>query len=187
MLTAAVAALLAAGVALHARAPVPSDGRSSFERLLADSAEADSAAIETLPRSLAALDLRTRLTPEGLEELSAECRLLPTDRRRETRRQVAMKMEDGSTILVYVAADDSTGSLDRVEFIHRIPQHGQRGLTWDARHDHTSSAWFPEPERGVRRRIERGKIPRGGPVPRALRAAGRQLLTLPCAPARTRR
>lgn len=188
MVVSSLAALLAAGVALHARAPLPGDGRTPFERLFADSAAADAAAIATLPRSLRTLDLRERLTPEGLAAHSTECNLLPTDRRRETRRQVAMKLEDGSTVLVYVAADDSTGALERVEFIHRIPRHGQRGLTWDGRHDHTSSAWFPEPERGVRRRIERGKIPRGGPVPRALRAAGRQLLTLPCGePARTRR
>lgn len=187
MLVSSLVALLVAGVALHARAPISADALTPFERLYADSAAADSAAIETLPPSLEALDLRQHLTPEGLADLSAECHTLPGDRRGESIRQVAMKVNDGSTILVYVAADDSTGMLERVEFIHRIPRHGQRGLTWDGRHDHTSSAWFPEPERGVRRRVERGKIPRGGPIPRALRAAGRQLLTLPCEPARTRR
>ncbi len=188
MVAASVAAMLAAGVALHARAPLPGDDRTPYERLFADSAAGDSAAIATLPHSLQVLDLRERLTPEGLAERSAACRELPTNRRRETRRYVAMKLEDGSTIAIQAEADDSTGVLEEVEFVHRIPRHGQRSLTWERHHDRTSSAWFPEPERGVRRRVERGKIPRGGPIPRALRAAGRQLLTLPCeAPERTRR
>jgi hypothetical protein len=181
-------AALAAGVGLHARAPVSMDERTPFERLFADSALADSAAIATLPHALRALDLREVLTEDGLAALPAShCEVLDYGRAGEVRRRFTLRMPDSGTVLLHVTARDS-GAIERVEFIRRTPGRGQRGLIWDARQDKTTSVWWPEPERAVRRRVDRGTIPRGGPVPRSLRAVGRQALTAPCQDsARTRR
>jgi hypothetical protein len=170
-----------AGVILHARAPAAA-GLTVFERLAADSAIADAAAFASLPRGLSTLlDLREELVPESLTVANeAECVVLERQRRGEEQRRLTMRLADSSTVVLFVIAEDSTGALERVEFIRRLPRSGQRGLTWDAKRDLTTSAWWTEPQAGVRRRPDRGDIPRGGPVPRALRALGRRLLTLPC-------
>lgn len=188
-LTAAVIAGATAGVILHSRVPEAEAALSPFERLAADSAAADSAAFATLPPSLSAmLDLRELMTPQGLKGLPrGECVELEHRRRGETQRRLTLALEDSSTVVLLVIADDSTGELERIEFVRRKPRHGQRGFTWDARRDLTTSAWWTEPERGARRRPDRGDIPRGGPVPRALRSLGRRLLTLPCDEAERRR
>jgi hypothetical protein len=102
------------------------------------------------------------------------------NRHGELRRRLNLKLEDSASVVLYATADDSSGTLARVEFLKRTPRRGQRGLIWEAERDHTQSMWWTEPERGVRRRVDRGNIPRGGPVPRALRALGRRLITLPC-------
>lgn len=188
-----VAAALAgamAGVILHARAPEADAAMSPFERLASDSAAADLVALAALPRGLSEmLDVRELMTPEALDTLPrAECEELERRRRGQQRRRLNMRLMDSSTVVLLAVADDSSGTLERVEFVRRVPRHGQRGLTWDGRRDLTTSAWWTEPEQGARRRPDRGDIPRGSPVPRALRALGRRLLTLPCeAPARTRR
>lgn len=174
--------------------PVAEAARTSAEQLLADSAGADSAAFATLPPSLGPLlDVRALLTAEALESLPmAECRILRPRREDQQRRQLRLRLEDSSVVLLLAVADREQASLQRVEFVRRTPQAGQRGLIWDHERDRTTSMWWPEFERGVQRRGERGYLPRGGPVPRAVRALGRQLLIVPCvdsseAPRRSRR
>lgn len=163
--------------------PAAETTRSPYERLVSDSAAADSAAFATLPPSLAALlDIRGALDAETLAADSrAQCLTLEARREGELRRRLQLRLRDSSTVLLLAVADRTSGRLDRVEFVRRTPGQGQRGLSWDANGDRTASAWWPEFERGGIRRMERGDIPRGGPVPRALRSLGRRLVAIPCA------
>jgi hypothetical protein len=152
-----------------------------FEQLRADSAAGDSAAFATLSQPLIDfLDVREALAtiPEG----EPGCFILPPRHEHELRRRVRLRVDDRATAVLYVVADDSSGSIGRVEYIRRFSGRGQRGLIWDAERDRTTSTWWTETSWGLSRRVERGEIPRGGPVPRALRALGRQLLLLPCEP-----
>ena len=162
--------------------PAAEAARTSAEQLLADSAGADSVAFEALPPSLGPLlDVRSLLTAEGLETLPmAECRMLRPRREDQQRRQLHLRLEDSSVVLLLAIADREHSSLERVEFVRRTPHEGQRGLIWDQERDRTTSMWWPEFDRGVQRRGERGYLPRGGPVPRAVRALDRQLLIVPC-------
>lgn len=152
-----------------------------FEQLAVDSAAADSAAFATLPTPLLEfLDVREAMAALPTENL--RCAELPSRREHELRRRLRFRFENRSSGVLYVVADDVTGSVTRVEFIRRIPERGQRGLIWDGERDRTTSTWWNEASWGLSRRVERGEIPRGGPVPRALRGLGRQLLLLPCEP-----
>jgi hypothetical protein len=90
-------------------------------------------------------------------------------------------MEPAEALVLYAVADADTGTLERVEFVRRRANQGQRGIVWERERDRTLSTWWRETPWGLSRRVERGEIPRGGPVPRAMRALGRQLLTMPCA------
>jgi hypothetical protein len=179
-LTVALGAL-AAGVACDGP-PEAEAARSPFERLAADSAVADSAAFASLPPSLDAwLDIRELLSEPARESLPlAECQELEPLDAGLHRRRMRIRMADNTAVVLYAVADRSTGALDRVEFIRRAPRNGQRGLIWEAARDRTLSTWWNETSRGLSRRVERGEIPRGGPVPRATRALGRQLFLLPC-------
>lgn len=174
------AAAVVAALALMTACKGPASAEAAltpFERLVADSLGGDSAAFTALPAGLREfLDVR-----EALAELGAEgCDVLPPRREHELRRRVRFRFADSSRVLLYAVADDSTGQLDRVEYIKRIPQQGQRGLIWDAERDRTTSTWWTETRWGLSRRVERGEIPRGGPLPRAMRALGRQTMLLPC-------
>jgi hypothetical protein len=152
-----------------------------FEQLRADSAAGDSAAFATLPQPLLDfLDVREALATIPENEMG--CFMLPARHEHELRRRVRLRFDDRASAVLYVVADDSSGSIGRVEYIRRLSGRGQRGLIWDAERDRTTSTWWTETAWGLSRRAERGEIPRGGPVPRALRALGRQLLLLPCAP-----
>ncbi|MHB1297989.1 MAG: hypothetical protein ACYC0B_05605 [Gemmatimonadaceae bacterium] len=189
-LVACATAAATAGLVLGARAPEAAAAVSPIERLVADSAVADSAAFASLPSALTTLlDIRTVLTPQALAAPArAQCSTLAEFRHGEERRRLRVVMPDSGTVILYAAADEGSGALSRVEFVRRTPGAGQRGLVWNARLDATSSMWWSEPRRGGERQAERGNIPRGGPVPRVLRALGRQLLTLPCEDSvRTRR
>jgi hypothetical protein len=150
--------------------------------MAADSAGGDSAAFATLPQPLIDfLDVREALATIPTDPPS--CAILPARHAHELRRRVRLSFDDRASAVLYVVADDSTGSIGRVEYIRRLSGRGQRGLIWDAERDRTTSTWWTETNWGLSRRAERGDIPRGGPVPRALRALGRQLLLMPCAPA----
>jgi hypothetical protein len=158
------------------------DARTPYERLAADSSHADSSAFATLPTALASvLDVRGLLAPAVLDSLPlADCADLRAQGPAETRRRLQLRLADSTAIVLFAVADKTSGALERVEFVRRMPGNGQRGLTWDAGRDRTTSLWWSEFPRGISRRAERGDLPRGGPVPRAVRALGRQLLTLPC-------
>lgn len=150
-----------------------------FEQLVADSAAGDSAAFATLPQPLSSfLDVRQALAT--IPENQPGCFVLPARHEHELRRRVRLRFDDGASAVLYVVAEDSSGSIGRVEYIRRLSGLGQRGLIWDAERDRTTSTWWTETTWGLSRRVERGEIPRGGPVPRALRALGRQLMLLPC-------
>lgn len=157
--------------------------RSPWEQMVLDSASADSAAFASLPHGIETLlDLRPVLRAEALGSLPlAECVVFKRVDQGETRRRLRLRLPDSSAVVLYAAADRVTGALNRVEFVRRTPKAGQRGLVWDVRRDLTTSLWWPEFDHGIQRRAERGDIPRGSPLPRAVRALGRQLLTLPCA------
>lgn len=156
---------------------------SPWEQMVRDSASADSAAFASLPNGVdTLLDLRPVLRTQVLDALPlAECVVFSRVEQGETRRRLRLRLPDSSAVVLYAAADRATGALNRVEFVRRTPKAGQRGLVWDVRRDITTSLWWPEFETGIQRRAERGDIPRGSPLPRAVRALGRQLLTLPCA------
>ena len=184
--TAALAVALGAMVsALACKGPPEAQAAlSPFERLAADSAAADSVAFASLPPSLDGwLDVRELLTEPARETLPlAECQELEPIDAGLYRRRMRIRTADDVFVVLYAVADRSNGMLDRVEFIRRTPRNGQRGLVWESARDRTLSTWWNETSLGLSRRVERGEIPRGGPVPRAMRALGRQLFTLPCDP-----
>jgi hypothetical protein len=179
-LTVALGALVAA-VACDGP-PEAEAARSPFERLVADSASADSAAFASLPPALDGwLDVREFLTDSARATLPiAQCQELEPIDAGLHRRQIRMRMADNTVVVLYAVADRANGALDRVEFIRRTPRNGQRGLVWESARDRTLSTWWNETSWGLSRRVERGEIPRGGPVPRAMRALGRRLFVLPC-------
>jgi hypothetical protein len=185
--TAALAALAAAGVAIAIAAPwhgprAAEAARSPFDRLLADSLTADSAAFASLPPRLRPwLGIGEFVRTERLAELSlAECSELEQGAPSERRLRLRLRLADSSTVLLYAVADRELGSLERVELIRRISGLGQRGFIWSSTRDRTESVWWSDPTLGRSRRVERGEVPRSGPIPRTLRALGRQLHTLPC-------
>lgn len=178
-----VAAPIAAGVAVHRATPPAHAAATPFLTLSADSLHADSAAFATLPAGLAALlDVRSSIgavTPETLP--LRECIQMAGAETDQLRRRLQLRFVDSSAAVLYAVADRTSGTLARIEFIRRTPGEGQRGFIWDGKRDRTTSVWWFESPRGLSRREERGDLPRGGPVPRAVRALGRQLLTVSCA------
>lgn len=155
-----------------------------FAQLAADSAQADAAALASLPATLKGwLDVRPFLDPSAWDSLPvAQCHFLDPREPGTDRRRMTLRLPDASTVLLYAVARHEDGALERVEFIRRSPGAGQRGIVWDIERDRTLSTWWRETRGGrLSRRVERGELPRGGPVPRAMRALGRQLfLVSPC-------
>lgn len=170
-------------VAACAGPPEAQAARTPFEQLAADSALGDSAALASLPPALASwLDVRPLLTPEAQRAFDlAECRELESPDPTIVRRRLRLKPAASEALVLYAVADADSGTLERVEFVRRRATQGQRGLVWERERDRTLSTWWRETPWGLSRRVERGEIPRGGPVPRSIRALGRQLLTMPCA------
>lgn len=154
---------------------------SPFEQLASDSLAVDSAAFASLPPSLREwLDIREHVN--ALPDDLAGCSELPPRHAEELRLRLRFREPNRITTVLYAVADRTTGSIHRVEFLRPLDGRGQRGLVWDAESDRTVSTWFSDVSRTYTRRVERGEIPRGGPVPRALRGLARQLVLLPCAP-----
>jgi hypothetical protein len=154
---------------------------SPFEQLASDSLAADSAAFTSLPPSLREwLDIREHMI--ALPDDLAGCSELPPRHANELRLRLRFREDPRGTTVLYAVADRTTGALERVEFLRPLGDRGQRSLVWDSESDNTVSRWFSEVSRTYTRRVERGEIPRGGPVPRALRGLARQLVLLPCAP-----
>jgi hypothetical protein len=187
------AALVCAGaLALACEGPPAAEAaRTPLEQLAADSALGDAAAFASLPPSLGPwLDIRPLLTDEALDTLPlAECRALEAVEPDRQRRRLRLRLDDSSVVVLYAVVgpipfaveEPHFGRLERVEFIRRTPRQGQRGILWDGDRDRTVSTWWNETAWGLSRRVERGELPRGGPVPRAMRALGRQLFLMPCA------
>lgn len=176
-----IVATIGAGSAC-AGPPEAQAARTPFEQQAADSALGDSAALASLPPALATwLDVRPLLTPEAQGALDlAECRELDSPDPTLMRRRLRLKLGESEAMVLYAVADADSGTLERVEFVRRRAKQGQRGLMWERERDRTLSTWWRETPWGLSRRVERGEIPRGGPVPRSMRALGRQLLTMPC-------
>ena len=153
-----------------------------FTMLLADSSTGDSAALATLPDAVAPLFAlhRSLGTGAAVSLPFYECLQLPGRRDDEVRRRLQVRFADSSATMLFAIADRTRGTLTRVEYVHRTPRAGQRGFIWDGVRDRTTSIWWFEGPRGLSRRDERGDVPRGGPIPRAVRGLGRQLFVAPC-------
>jgi len=162
--------------------PAAEAARSPFEQLALDSVVVDSLAFESLPSRLAPLlDIRQYVTEEALDTLPfAVCDELAEAAPGARRRRLRLRLPDTSTVVLYAVADRMAGTLGRVELIRRVPNAGQRGFIWDADPDRAQSVWWNEPGFGRTRRAERGDVPRSSPIPRALRALGRQLNAMAC-------
>lgn len=179
-----VAAPLVAAVVVTRSAREAIAAPTSYARLAIDSALADSSAFASLPRRLQALlDVRPAIehVATTLPLSLHECIQYPGEESGQVRRRLQLRYPDSSAVVLFAVAREQDGALERVEFIRRTPREGQRALTWEARRDRTTSVWWFEYPIGRIRREERGEIPRGSPVPRAVRALGRQLLVATCA------
>jgi hypothetical protein len=146
-------------------------------RAAIDTARGDSAALASLPPSLAAaFGVQRVLTLDALRDTAAvQCERLggPTDG--QVRRRLRARLADSSRTVLFVRATRGD-TLRRVELVRRVPDGAQRGFIWDAAGDEVQSI---EWRAGVAR-PEVTTLPRGEPTPRALRALGRRLLALPC-------
>jgi hypothetical protein len=178
-----VAMPIVAAVLVQRDVPVAHAAAASFLTLAADSAPADEAAFASLPEALQRIfAVRELIGTDALDSLPLyECIQIPGRRDDEVRRRLQVRLRDSSAAVLYVIADRELGALKHVEFLRRIPREGQRGFIWDRVRDRTVSVWWFEGSAGISRRDERGDIPRGSPVPRAVRGLGRQLFIAPCA------
>jgi len=150
-------------------------------RVAADSLSGDSAALATLPAPLQeVLRLEPYLTNDWIaRESGAECLILGDslpDVLVEERRRVRLRLPDSSAVVVFARADRSGATLRRVEVVRRLADE-QLGFIWDAAEDETKEVRWPTGPGG---RTEAARQPRGSPVPRALRALGRRVITLAC-------
>lgn len=148
---------------------------------LRDSAPGDSAALATLPPSLqSVLRLEPYLTDRHIAATpDAECRTLGDslpDVLVAERRRVRLRLPDSSAVVVFARADRESATLRRIEVVRRLDDE-QRGFIWRDDGDATVEVRWPDGPHG---RMETAPQPRGGPVPRALRALGRRVLVLTC-------
>lgn len=178
-----VLAPVAAAIGVARSVPAAHASTTTFATLAADSAAGDAAAIAALPDGLRALFAVGSLI--GSDSATAlplyECIQLAATEEAGVRRRLQLRLPDSTAAVLYAVADPEDGSLERVEFLRRMPSTGQRGFIWDVRRDRTTSVWWFDSPRGMlRRREERGTVPRGSPVPRAVRGLARQLLVVPC-------
>ena len=182
-----IAAPLVALAVVRRDIPEAHAARDPFEAMRADSAVADSAAFEALPVALRPLlDVRSAIDAAAADTLALhECIQMDGRAPEELRRRLQLRFADSSAAVLYAIADRRSGALARVEFLRRTPRAGQRGFIWDALRNRTTSVWWFETARGLSRRGERGELPRGGPVPRAIRGLARQLLVASCADSST--
>lgn len=151
-----------------AMAPIPVD---------ADSAKGDDEAFASLPEPVRELlDVRRQLQPwEG--EVGLTCVPLSTTTDGSRRQRVQGRLADGRALVVF-ARVDRRGAIHRVEFVRRLANGGQAGYTWDANGDVTTRTdWPPDLSNASSH-----PVPRGGPIPRALRGLGRLVMAWPCAP-----
>lgn len=160
--------------------PAPGASRRSQPRILppipypADSLRPDEQAFDALPApARTILDVRQAIAPEGGAPGLACIPLSTTSD--GSRRQRVQGRIDGLGLVVF-ARVTRAGTLARVEFVRRLPGGGQRGYTWDSAGDLTTMMEWPEGST----QAESSPVPRGGPIPRAVRALGRVVLTWRC-------
>lgn len=139
-----------------------------------DSGLADQRAFETLPPPVReVLDVRRELQPQGGDP-SLVC--VPLSNTSDgSRRQRVQGKPYGFGLVVFARATRS-GTLARVEFVRRLADGSQRGYTWDAQGDATTAMEWPPGSTEA----ESHPVPRGSPIPRAVRGLGRIVLTWPC-------
>ena len=193
----ATAALVLLGTACHADgdASEPLTVAEQRARLAADSAAGDAAALAALPPALGeVLWLEPYLTDRYFAAAdSASCVFtdppgaggglgLPAG---GERRRLEFPLPDSSTVVIGLRTDASRVGLELVELFHYPHRDfaGRRAFQWEADDDHTVEVRWP-PQLGGRE--ERAPVPRGGPVPRALRAIARRALALQCTPEQER-
>lgn len=177
----ALAAALLAGCGLGDAHEPPATVRDLRLQALRDSAAGDSAALATLPPALqAVLRLEPYLTDRHIAATpDAECRTLGDslpDVLVAERRRVRLRLPDSSAVVLVTRADRESATLRRIEVVRRLDDE-QHGFIWRDDGDQTIEVRWPEGPFG---RMETAPQPRGGPVPRALRALGRRVLVLTC-------
>lgn len=154
---------------------VPSAAQA--QRIIAsvDSVRADSAAFATLPPGvLDVLDVRSRITPESADP-NLVCVPLSRTSDGSRRQRLQGRIGDGTSLVVF-ARTSASGAIARVEFIRRLQSGEQRGYTWDALGDATTASEWKAGETNA----TSYPVPRGGPIPRSLRALGRLVLMWSC-------
>ncbi len=143
--------------------------------LSADSLRADSAAFDALPSSLRELlDVRSRISRSSADP-NVVCVALSATSTGSTRQRLQGRLGDGTSLVVF-ARSSKGGALERVEFVRRIGSGEQRGYTWDREGDATKAMDWPAGSTVS----TTYPVPRGGPVPRAIRALGRLVAAWPC-------
>ncbi|MFL5578139.1 MAG: hypothetical protein ACJ79S_19480, partial [Gemmatimonadaceae bacterium] len=153
--------------------------RATAMRVAADSAAGDSAARDALPPALAApLAVEPYLADHYVAATTGgDCVVQEAAAAPELRRRVHLRLPDSSALVVFARADTGTLELRRVEVVRNPVGDEQLGFVWDSDGDRTTEVRWPARGRG---HPETVPYPRGGPLPRALRALGRRLLTLAC-------
>jgi len=142
-----------------------------------DSGRGDQLAFASLPDAVReVLDVRRELQPTG-DATGLSCIPLSYTSDGSRRQRVQGRVRGfGLVVFARVARD---GALARVEFVRRLPDGSQRGYTWDTAGDATTAMdWPPGSTEATSH-----PVPRGGPIPRAVRALGRLVLTWRCADA----
>lgn len=140
-----------------------------------DSARGDAEAFRTLPPSVReVLDIHVQLQPDGGDP-GLICVPLSATSDGSRRQRVQGRLSDGLGVVVFARASRN-GVLSRVEFVRRLPSGGQRGYTWDAQGDATTAMEWPPGSTDA----QSYPVPKGSPIPRAVRGLGRIVLTWPC-------
>ncbi|MBK6487706.1 MAG: hypothetical protein IPF98_12690 [Gemmatimonadetes bacterium] len=141
-----------------------------------DSGRGDQLAFESLPDAVReVLDVRRDLQPQGgAKGFTCIPLSFTSDGSRRQRVQGRLQGYYGLVVFARVARD---GTLARVEFVRRLADGSQRGYTWDAAGDATTAMEWPPGSTEA----ESHPVPRGSPIPRAVRGLGRLVLTWRCA------
>lgn len=172
LVVALVVAAITPGTGTGQQRPAP---RPAPIPISPDSARGDAEAFESLPAPVReVLDIRRQLQPAGGDP-GLVCVPLSTTSDGSRRQRVQGRLADGLGVVVFARASRN-GALSRVEFVRRIPSGGQRGYTWDAQGDATTAMEWPPGSTEA----QSHPVPRGSPIPRALRGLGRIVLTWTC-------
>jgi hypothetical protein len=139
----------------------------------------DSVAFASLPPTLAReLSVRAVLTPDALRDTTrVACEALGAPDTVDVRRRLRAVLPDSARTVLFARARRIGGELQRVELVRRAPSGAQRGFIWDAGDDAVRSVVWA---RGGAAAPEVTTLPRGGPLPAAMRALGTRLHALPC-------